>query len=585
LAKSEALVNVVDKPDTSPTIKSVESDVPSPVYVGDVVTWTGSANDSESGGDTGFGLLFTWEWDDGDYTTTSYQPTVNGTDVTDVKTHSWTTSGTKYVKLWVYDGYDVPTNELHNVSSDAIAFEVAVNQPPSTPVVSPISGPADLALECVGSSSDVDAIDGTLGFTWDWGDGAQTVSNYDNTVPGEYIVSSTTHTWDVVGTYTVTLYVDDLTGVSGHNVSTSVDALISSENTAPSGLMLALSPTPLLNDTALTCNASAIDYDGDDLLFYVDFGDGSDAVATSTGDPGDRQYVEIEHTYDYPGTYEVLLYVNDTTGPADHNVSATYEFTVSQILNYPPDLSLQSAYSALYNRTFSVQPISVSDAEGDEVTVWYDWGDGSEMTMGDSTDNYSAQHVYSAVETFYMTVSADDGQGNNKSKTAPVTVLEANYRPSVVSVTKSPLKAKYVVDETIQFNVSVADIEGDTITLEIDFGDGSDTMTAVIDVEPGVVEVVRFNHSYSEANADAYTVMAYANDSMDHSEMTRLSSSTSVFVETEGGLSTLAIVGIVAVLAIIVLLVAYMLMKRKKGKTEDAGMEGMNPPAPPPPQA
>ena len=57
------------------------------------------------------------------------------------------------------------------------------------------------------TASDVDSTD-SLRFTWIWGDGLVTVTD----------VPTADHTYNTKGTYTLTVWADDLTGLEAHNV-------------------------------------------------------------------------------------------------------------------------------------------------------------------------------------------------------------------------------------------------------------------------------------------------------------------------------------------------------------------------------
>ena len=241
---------------------------------------------------------------------------------------------------------------------------------------------------------------------------------------------------------------------------------------------------------------------------------------------------------------------------------------------------LLSNYQAYYNEAWTIRPLEVQDANPeDEVTVWYDWGDGTAMTMGDPDDNYAATHTYAATGTFTMTVYADDGEGHNISKTASVAVKERNRQASVERIILSPDKEEYSVDETITFTVTVTDLEGDNVTVTIEYGDG-DSDEKVVDLEPKVDTNVTFEHAYSEAD-DEYEVSAIADDGLTHATEP-VPEVITIVVKADAFPWAYAALGVIALLAAIV--AAAMLMKRrKKGPTDlipedSGGMEGMAPP-------
>ena len=582
----EATVYVQAGTDTPPTITSaVTYDQPPPVYVDVPVTWSVSAKDNESGGPSGSGLTFTWVWGDGTSTTHIYQPTVSNTPVTDTATHSWAMDGSYNVRVYVWDGFGQPNDPIHNVSSAAIPYLVLVNLPPDFPVISPIAGHSGVATQCVAINLDPDP--DMLRFAWDFGNGTYAVTEFDNSAdPGAPVTSVVTHTWAAAGNYLVTVWTDDLTGGTGHNVSSSTVASIrnAGTNVPPTALMLNFTPSWPAPAEAVTFDASAVDYDSDGLTFYLDYGDGSSAVQTTAGS-SNRQSVQFTHTYDLAGDYSATLYVNDSNGPASHNVSTVQYLYV--IGNAPPVIALQSAFSAQFETPKQFTPSSITDPEDDPLSVWYDWGDGTPMTAGDPLNSYSATHTYSVVGQRVLTVYADDGQGHNVSATATVDISEANLKPQVVSISKSPAKSSYAVDEEITFAITVSDYEGDTITLAVDFGDGTTPHSESVTLTPQVNKVVNVTHSYSEGNSTAYTVTVSATDGKVHSDPSPAQRTTTVLVEVQGGggggISS-AVYAAIAIIAIaIVALLAFMLMKRKKkGPETSAPASGVSLPEEPP---
>jgi len=579
--KSVAIVYVQASSDTAPTITTpVGYDPVPPVYVGTTVTWTVSAKDAESGGPSGHGVTFTWDWGDGTLTSNVFQPTVNNTIYTDTVTHSWAIDGIYNVRVNVWDGFGLPNDPVHNVSSSIVSYEVKINVSPGYPTISSISAIQNQWTSCVATDTDPDP--DTLRFTWDWGNNTYNVTNHDTSGnPGGVATSTVEHMWNAPGNYLVTVWVDDLTGESGHNVSDDVIATVYPTGTEvpPTGLAISYAPaSPMIDDT-VTFNVSAIDANNDALEFYIQFGDGDDALGMSAGGTAGAQYAEFTHAYAAANTYTVTLHVNDTTGTAAHNVSTTTTITVAE--NLPPSVSIPPTISAAYRVPKDFAP-QVSDPDGDPLTVWYDWGDGTPMTRSDLADNYTATHTYMTIGQRTLAIFADDGQGHNVSATATVEVSEANFKPQVQSITKSPAKQIYAVNEEIIFAITVSDYEGDSITLAVDFGDGTTPYSASVNLTPQLNKVVNVIHAYSEGNATAYTVTATAADGKLHSDSSLAEKTTTVLIELRGGgggISNAAMYAAVAVVAIVIVgLLAIMMMKRKK-KPSSAGTA----PEPPPP--
>jgi ABC-type transport system substrate-binding protein len=585
--KSEATVYVQASSDSAPTITTPVGYNPAPpVYIGTTVTWTVSAKDAESGGPSGYGLMFTWDWGDGTFTSTHDHPTVNNTVYTDTVTHSWAIDGLYSVKVSVWDGFGLPNDLVHNVSSSVVSYEVRVNLSPDYPTVSSISAVQDQWTTCVATDTDPDP--DTLRFTWDWGNNTYNVTNHDTLgSPGGVATSTVEHMWSAPGNYLVTVWVDDLTGESGHNVSSEVVAVVYSAGTEvpPTALAISYTPvSPMIDDT-VTFNVTATDANSDALEFYIQYGDGSDALAMSAGGTTGAQYAEFTHAYGVADTYTTTLHVNDTTGPADHNVTTTTTITVTE--NSPPTISIPPTTSAAYRVPKDFAP-QVSDPDGDPLSVWYDWGDGTPMTMGDSANDYAATHTYVAIGQRTLTIYADDGQGHNVSATTTVEISEANFKPQVQSITKSPAKQTYAVDEEITFAITVSDYEGDTINLTVDFGDGTTPHSESVNLTPQVNKVVNVTHAYSEGNATAYTVTATATDGKIHSDPAPAEKTTTVLVEVQGGggggISNAAMYAAIAIVAIVIVaLLAFMLMKRKKkGPETSAPASGVAMPKEPP---
>jgi PKD repeat protein len=93
-------------------------------------------------------------------------------------------------------------------------LEILPNQAPVLQPLVDSSAPAGQSLAFNASATDAD--NDALQYTWDFGDG---------TVPQSG--QNVTHTYSMPGTYAVAVYVDDLTGLPGHNVSSTAVVSIS----------------------------------------------------------------------------------------------------------------------------------------------------------------------------------------------------------------------------------------------------------------------------------------------------------------------------------------------------------------------
>jgi hypothetical protein len=268
---------------------------------------------------------------------------------------------------------------------------------------------------------------------------------------------------------------------------------------------------------------------------------------------------------------------------------------VAPVVNSAPEIVLMTGYSAMYNETFEITPTEVFDADGDEVTVWYDWGDDTTLSAGDTEADYEGTHVYVVTGNVTLTAYVNDNTGDathNVSATTTVTI-SSNRRPTVNVLTVSPASGPYYVGDTLMFNITVSDLEGDVVTIKVDFGDDSAIQSQTESLsEAGANVTVTFTHSYE--SAETYTVFVWVEDEFDHPDPEWISRDIDVAIsdipETDGGINWLLIGGI-GVLVLVVIVVAAMLMKKRKGKAagdageNSGGMEGMAPPedVPPPP--
>ncbi len=562
-----ASVVVTPRPTGVPIITGL-SYTPSEAYEGEETTWSFDVTDADS-----TDLTVTIAWGDGSYTVTPISGTVN-TPIPVEETHTFDDAGTYGVVIRAYDG-------TNNVSASTVYYSVIANSPPVVEMLSDVNAHEGAIATVVATISDADP--DTLKVTWDWEDGTYDVmAPYDNSVtPGDPLTFSVDHTWDMPGDYTFTVYVDDQ---EDHNVSLTGTATIVPEGdpVPPTIQQITSTPRPGIVNETVTLTINASDGDGDALEFYVEFGDG-DSATDSTPAADGTQTVVMTHIYEATGTYTVHVEVDDGTLSDEEN----YSLSITEVENVPPTLIMTSAFSAKYNETFTVTPTLVSDADDDDVTVWYEWGDETNMTEGDPENDYSAAHVYSMTGNVTLTAYADDNTGlddHNVSETVTVTI-SSNRKPEIKGFLVSP-SGDYYTGDTLTFNVTVSDLEGDDVTIKIDFGDDSAVQSKTETLSgPGANVTVSFTHVYDDA--ETYTVFVWAEDQYDHPVPEWNSNEREVEInqlaEPKGEINWMLIAGI-GILILAVVVVAVMLMKKRKGKPEgdtgegSSGMEGMAPP-------
>ncbi len=571
---STALVDVVTLANFVPVI-SDPSCSPPEAYVGETTTWSITASDAEE-----TELTVTWDWDDGSFTTTSIPVSTPGTAVTDEQTHVFDDAGSYEVTVWVDDGYDA---EGHNNSFTFTTYSVIGNSPPYALTVADVVTNVDIWTSLSATARDADP--DTLQFTWEWDDGTFNVTEYDTSSnPNAVVADDVWHMWDTPDTYSVTVWVDDLTGEPGHNISSTVEVVVSLDgDLPPSSIQLIPDPDPAIQEQPVEMVVRATDGNGDALTITVEFGDGENYTDSTVGGTTGPQSILAVHTYVDVDTYTVTVHVNDGT----FNVSKTFELLVEEPPeNSPPSILLSQSYSAMYNETFTITPMVISDADDDELTVWYDWGDGSPWTEGNST--YTASHEYHEVATFTLTAYADDNTGltdHNVSKTTTVTV-GSNLKPTINELPKYSPTENTTVGVEITFTVNVSDPEGDPMVVKIIFGDTQDvTQEAVDNMGSSENSTVTLTHTYTTSGD--FDVKIWVEDDKDHENPSWSERTLTLTIdpipdeeEDDGGWSTTAIAAVAALAIIVAVAAVALLLKRKKGSEPELGLPEEDEPAP-----
>ncbi len=241
---------------------------------------------------------FTWNFGDGsdEIVTTSVPTGIS---------HTFDMNGT-YTVTVSFDLEDNTTGELCNVSYDTT---VEITDCTSTSACDCINGGELQALNVFGCNADFAlggyGVDGCATlipeFTWDFGDGS-----------GEIVTTSiptgTSHTFDMNGTYTVTVSFDLEDNTTGELCTVSYDTTVEITDCESTSACDCINGGELQALNIFGCNADfylgGYGVDGCATLipeFTWNFGDGSDEVVT-TGQPA-----STSHTFDMNGTYTVTV--------------------------------------------------------------------------------------------------------------------------------------------------------------------------------------------------------------------------------------------------------------------------------------
>jgi len=180
-----------------------------------------------------------------------------------------------------------------------------VNSPPSIEVPDYPIVPTwyDYTFKCNCTESD---LTDHLRLTWLWGDGRLSVTEHESN--GGLFVASASHEYHVSGIYTLTVWIDDLSGALDHNVSDYGYVGAVPVSTEPPSFVSFYADTCVqVVGHTMIITALATDQDSDILTYTLDFGNGDHAYANLTqGTPW-----VVEYQYPIWGYYELWASVTD----------------------------------------------------------------------------------------------------------------------------------------------------------------------------------------------------------------------------------------------------------------------------------
>ena len=303
----------------------------------------------------------------------------------------------------------------------------------------------------------------------------------------------------------------------------------------PSSVTLVASPSnALVNDTiTFYANVSSEDDPGAILTFTIFYDCLDQSPTINPASPvtvdtaGDPWTVVRTFAYDHPGNltqggspyFWVGLFVSDGTD----NYSAVIQVFVSQPppppVNTPPRF-VRPPVNPLSSPAGVVQYIliKIADDDNDTVTVFWDFGDGTNATNVTVTSPpavvLNQTHTWSPPripgegdynQTYTLNVSLSDGHNPSVNSSTVVSIsVPFNWPPGGPLLTASKENAEPL--EPISFTASASDLEGDPLTWTFDYSDGTVEVYHSGFTAPGLRVWQNTTHSFSTAGSHTVNV-------------------------------------------------------------------------------
>ncbi len=331
----------------------------------------------------GDNLTYAWDFGDG----TDLQ---GGSNVA----HVYGKGGNYAVRLTIDD------NKGTECSQDISVLNVVINTPPAAvfnAVKVACTGDV-VSFDATGSN---DADGDKLAYTWDFGDGSEL-----------QVGSNVTHVYNNGGDYFVRLTVDDNKGTK------------CSTNTATTYVTVNTSPSAVLKATRLACTGDEVsfdasgsnDADGDKMTYTWNFGDGTTVQGGS----------QASHVYNKGGDYSVRLVADDNKG-----TKCSQDATgVSVRINTPPVADAGPNLVCCLEQISEFDGSNSYDADGDNLTYTWDFGDGS------TGEGARVSHVYSTIGRFVITLTVNDNSGTSCDTASDSFHATVNAKPTSIIIVK-----------------------------------------------------------------------------------------------------------------------------------------------------
>lgn len=275
---------------------------------------------------------------------------------------------------------------------------IAMNKPPECSIsATPSIGKMPLEVRFGLNFNDPE--NGSMRWEFDFGDGSTLEGNY----------TELRHVYTEVGTYKPSLTVYD-----PWNANSTCTATINVQHNEKPNALFSYSPSEIKVDDEVNFIDSSSDPDGSVVSWIWNFGDGS---FSNEKNP--------RHAYSTPGTYTVMLTVEDESGLKG---SYTKEIVVGP-KNYLPTAD----FTFLPKDPKAGEEVSFADKSTDRdgsIVSWsWDFGDGSTSSEAEPT------HVFSTAGNYTVTLTVRDNSGGEDVRRITITVVEVTPTPTTTTET------------------------------------------------------------------------------------------------------------------------------------------------------
>ena len=357
--------------------------------------------------------------------------------------------------------------------------------------------------------------------------------------PG-YVVQ--THTYNSYGNYTSTVsgltyyFVRLIVNDGGANVSRTLQVMIK-ENTAPVFVAEPAEQYSTVANEPLDIFVRVLDYDGDPIDVFWEFGDGSEATNQTDGSLEDS-YANQTHTWspyvapgtgDYFAEYQMNVTIVDIWG---NSTEANSTILVYVPENVPPTIALSSSSSRIQPGESVTFYGNASDPEGEPLTWTFNYSDGTtevvhtDWTEPDELVWCNMTHVFEDVGTYAVNMYVSDALPgsqvfpHNTSVGTSVTVA-INRVPgvsSLISVTPEyPIINSTIGFLDLAFSISANDLDGDVLTASWYIDDSEEP---VVNTSAGGTALYKFIQVLTVTETGSYNVTVVVTDGYEGHEVT-----------------------------------------------------------------